>query len=114
MEFETATFMSSRNVFLRSPNFILTLDDDLFRTRAVDNPVKNSGTRKSDKEGHAADSVANSLSGVILGIKFRRRGEPEVDSMRSLLYMIFDGAGKEALNTYSMTADRGFGNPAFV
>lgn len=40
---------------------LLTLDDDIFGTRAVDNQVKSLSSRKNEIEGHTADSILDAL-----------------------------------------------------
>ena len=48
-EFELRAFKTVRYVFVHSLYSFLTLDDDLFGTRAADNPVKMLSQRKAEK-----------------------------------------------------------------
>lgn len=43
------------------------LDDEVFRTRAVDNQVKTISARKADKEGYMAVVLADSFFGLFWG-----------------------------------------------
>ena len=65
-----------------------------FGPRAADNQLKTIGRRKTDKEGHSADAMADALYSVVLGICFRRRGEKQLDSVRQLI-SVFEGRGGE-------------------
>lgn len=74
-ELEHFAFKDTRSIFMHVLHLFLTLDDDLFGTRASDNQVKSLSARKVDKEGHSADAVADALSRIIFALRFRRRGE---------------------------------------
>lgn len=62
-------------------------------------------SRKVDKAGHSADTTANALSGVILGIRFWRCRERQTDSMQTMQSAMLDGKGKEALKSCIVSAD---------
>ena len=58
-----------------SPVYTLaTLDDNVYGSRAVDNQVKTLNSRKADREGHAADAIADALFRITIMVRFRRRG----------------------------------------
>lgn len=76
-ESEHLAFRETGKVFFCPLQNIATLDDDLFGTRATDNQVKTLSARKADKEGHSFDSIAEALFRVLMGIGFKRRGEPQ-------------------------------------
>lgn len=44
----------------------MTLDDDLFETRAVENQAKNLSNRKADREVHTTDVVEDNFSRYFL------------------------------------------------
>lgn len=113
-EFERTCFTLIRTVFLGSVQCFATLDDDLFGCRAVDNQVKSLSNRKADREGHMADVIADSMFRVVLGMRFRRRGESAELSVKKLMDMILDGRGEQALNSLTITADRGYGKESFT
>lgn len=94
-EFGTVAFKSFEQIFLHTANQILTLDDDLFGTRAVYVPDKMLSQRKADREGHSAGVVDDALLRVVLYLRFRDRGEPEVESVKTLLSSLFQENGKK-------------------
>lgn len=47
--------------------------------------MKTLGQRKADKEGHSADAVADALSRVVFGLRFRRFGEQQIESVKTPL-----------------------------
>lgn len=59
--FEMAAYSMSCRVFLSPSYTFATLDDDLYSIRASDNQVKTISARKTDKEGHYIDAIADSL-----------------------------------------------------
>jgi len=113
-EFETLAFRETKKVFFSPLQLLATLDDELHGTRAVDNQVKTLSDRKADREGHSADLVADALFRIVFAQRYRRRGEPQVDSVRKLLTGLFDGRGEESLSSCIVTADRGYGKEAFM
>lgn len=113
-EFENMAFRETRRVFCHILHMFATVDDDLFGTRAADNQVKMLSARKADREGHSADAVADALSRVVMALRFRRRGESQVESVGKLLSTLLDGKGQEALNSCVVTADRGYGKESFL
>lgn len=86
---------------------MLTIDDDLFGTRTGDNQVKTFSNREADKKGHAADTIACTLSRVVFGLRFRRSGEGQLVGVKTLLNDLFDINGTNAVNLCTVTADRG-------
>lgn len=58
-EFENLAFRENRKIFPSTLQLLATLDEDLFRTRTVDDKVKPLSDRKSDKEGNSGDALAN-------------------------------------------------------
>lgn len=113
-KFEELSFKDTRSVFLIVLHLFATLDDDLFGTRAHDNQFKMISNRKADKEGHSADALADALSRVLLAMRFWRRGEHQVDSVRNMLTGLFDGMVQGALNSCIITADQGYGKDSFL
>lgn len=67
-------------VFIARLHQIVTLDDDLMGTRAHDNQVKTLSSRKSDKEGHLADVIADALFSAVLSVRFSRRSEGQEEA----------------------------------
>ena len=80
-EFENLAFREVRKAFFNPLHLFCNLDDDLFGTRASDNQVKTLSNRNADKEGHAADVLADALFRIILGVRFHRRGESQIDNI---------------------------------
>ena len=86
----------------------MTLDDDLFGTRARDNQVKKLSNRKADKEGHCADVVSDAIFRIVLGLRFSRRGESQEDNVNKLLDSLLSGLGQVSVSGLVLTADRGY------
>eukprot|EP00474_Spongospora_subterranea_P007755 CRZ08213.1 hypothetical protein [Spongospora subterranea] len=112
--FEKVSFSVSNSIFVVPNHTTATLDDDLYGTRASDNQVKTISNRKSDKEGHCADVIADALFRITLGIRFRRRGEFQVRNVDRQLNYILDACGEQSLNGFVMTADRGYGSMSLL
>lgn len=70
--------------------------------------------RNADKEGHAADSIADALFRFVLGWRVRRREKAQTDSVSKLLTTIIDDKGEEAWNGFVITTDGGYGKDAFL
>lgn len=70
--------------------------------------------RKAEKGGHSADAVADALFGVELGIRLKRRGESQTESVAKLLANILHEKEEEALKSCIITADRGYGKNYFL
>ena len=96
-------------MFLISPHTTLTLDDDLYGTRASDNQVKTISHRKADKEGHCADALADPFSRLTLFVRFRRRGQSQTSIVDELLSIVLKDQGTQSLRGVIVTADRGYG-----
>lgn len=92
----------------------VTLEDDLFGTSAADNQVQTPRKLKTDKEGHAADEIADCYLQLVLDGRFRRRGEKKDLDATSALKRAFDSRGEVALNSVMLTADRDYGRPSFL
>lgn len=112
-EFENLALRDTRKVILTLLQLFATLDDEIFGTRAADNPVKTLSCRKVNREGESAEAIADALFRVVFGIRFRLRGEAHVQSVIKLQYLLLDGLGENFLNTCIVTADRGYGRGAF-
>lgn len=97
-QFKHISFKETRDVFLHATFMFLASDDGLFGTRAADNQVKLLSNSKADKEGHAGDALADAQSRIVLGLRFRRQGETQVDALKSLLTVVFEGKGEQAKN----------------
>lgn len=115
-EIKNRTWRSSRTrhsrllaTFFEVLYLLLTLEDDLFGTRATDNQVKTLRSRQDDRHGQSADAIADALSRIIFGLRFWRRRETQIDSVKTLLTYLFDGKVEEARNSCVVTADRGYG-----
>lgn len=76
---------------------MVTLDDDLFSTRAMNSQVNTISNRKADNEGHSADAVANAFLRVIIALRFRRRGESQEENVRTLFKKLVEGKGRNLL-----------------
>lgn len=83
-EFERAAFKESRRVLFQVLYIMMTLDDDLFGTRADDNQVETLSTREADTEGHTADTIACAFSRVGFVLRFRRHGEGQAEFVKEL------------------------------
>ena len=107
--FEQAAFQLSCRMFLNSPHTILTLDDDLYGTRASDKQAKVVSSRKAHKERHFADSLADPFSRLTLFVRFRRRGKSQTSSVDELLSMVLKDQGTQSHHGVIVTAYRGYG-----
>lgn len=108
--FERTAYEMSRNVCLSPNNTTVTLDDDLYGTRARDNQVKTLSARKADKEGHSADVICDAIFRITLGVRFRRRGETQATNVDRLLDVFVAGHGEISLRGIIASADRGYGS----
>lgn len=54
---ERILFKTVQKIVFQPLHLFMTLDDDLFGTRATENQVKNLSSRKADRQGHVADVV---------------------------------------------------------
>jgi hypothetical protein len=107
--FEHAAFHSSCKIFLQPSHSILTLDDDLYGTRASDNQVKHLSSRKADKEGHCADALAEPFTRVTVYVRFRRRGQRQEENVETMLSSVLREFGSQSVHGLVITADRGYG-----
>lgn len=108
--FERTAYEMSRNVCLIANHTTVTLDDDLYGTRARDNQVKTLSSRKADKEGHSADVLCDAFFRITLGVRFRRRGESQASNVEKLLDVFTSGHGEMSLRGIVASADRGYGS----
>ena len=86
----------------------MTLDDELFGTRASDNANVCISAKKADKEGHCADVLCDALLRAVTGIRFRRRGVSQDDNVLQLLKANVCGSGGLSLRGNKVAADRGY------
>lgn len=112
--FENTAYDMSRKVFFTPVHTFATLDDDLYGTRAKDNQVKTLSSRKADREGHAADTVADALFRVTLAVRFRRRGQTQTTNVIKLLDILVESRGEQSLHGLVLTADRGYGSMSLM
>lgn len=66
-------------------------------------------SRKANEEGHSADALADALSRILLTLRFIRRADPHVQSVKHLMDSFMEGVGEEAVNGCTVTADRRYG-----
>ena len=112
--FEKTAFRMSSRIFFVADYSMLTLDDDLYGTRAADNQVKKLSARKADKEGHCAIAVADALYRSTVGVRFMRRGESQDTCVDKVIRYVFEEQGQVNINGVIMAADRGFGKTAAI
>ncbi|CDF37457.1 unnamed protein product [Chondrus crispus] len=112
--FEKAAYEMTRKIFLSPVHTFATLDDDLYGTRARDNQVKTLSMRKADREGHAADAIADALFCVTIAVRFRRRGEPQSTNVLELICTLIEGRGEQCLHGLVIKADRGYGSESLI
>lgn len=62
------------------------LDDELNGTKAAENQVKKIFGRKSDREGHSADLMADALVRILFAQRHRYRERPQLEAVRKLFY----------------------------
>ena len=72
--FDNTAFRQTCKIFVSPTYGLSTLDDYLYHTRALENQVKTLSSRNADREGHAADAIADALFSNTLMVRFRRRG----------------------------------------
>lgn len=75
----------SRSVCLSPNNTLVTINDDLYYTRARDEQVKSISNRKEDKKGYTADKICGALFSTTLGVRSRRCGEYQALNLKKLL-----------------------------
>ena len=113
-EFERTAFRDTCKVFLTPVHMFVTMDDDLYGSRATDNQVKSLSSRKADREGHIADAVADAFFRVTLMVRFRRRGESQLTNVRSLIADLLESRGEQSMHGCIFTADRGYGKMSLL
>lgn len=59
-------------MFFLPPHLIETLDNDLFGTRAAENQVKMLSARKTGKEDHSSDAIADAFFRLVLKLRLQR------------------------------------------
>lgn len=55
-----------------------------------------------------ADVIADENFKVVIAVRFRRRGENQMDYVRKLISSELDGRGEISMKYLTITADRGF------
>lgn len=75
-------------------------------TRAAVNQLKTLSNRKAGKEGDYADPLADILFRVVFRLRFRRRGELHVESVRNFLSILLAGCG-ERLSIRALLQQKG-------
>ena len=108
-QFENTAFRVCCKIFFSPTHTPATLDEDLYGSRATDNQVKTFSNRKSDREGHAADTIADAIFRVTLMVRFRRRGVSQAENVSMLVQAILEGRGGQTLHGFIVTADGGYG-----
>lgn len=111
--FETVSFEVSLRLFFIPQYEIISLDDDLFGTRAYYIQLKTLSARKSYEAGHTADVVSDAMFRIVFATRSRRRGESRVDGVKKLLDRLLDVHGENSLRTTLLTTDRGYGSEPF-
>lgn len=76
--------------------------------------MKMFSSRKVDRNGNSADAVENALFISVLALRFRRRGETQVDYVRCLFEVLKRVNGEDATNSSIVTADRGYEKRTFM
>lgn len=108
-QFELSAFRMSLNVFFIPNHLTITLDDDLYGTRARDNQVKTISSRKADTEGHSADAIADAFFRITLAVRFRRRGHSQESNVECMFRAVMQSVGQLSPRGIIVTADRGYG-----
>ena len=107
-DFERLLLKSLLDVFV-APNAIISLDDELFGCRAKDIPKKSMSKRKADVEGYDAILLCEALFRVPIAINYRRRGESQEESVRTLIKALISVSGSASSAALTLMGDRGFG-----
>ena len=105
-QLENTAFRQTCKIFVSPTYTLATVDDDLYDTRAVDNQVKTFSSRKADRKGYAADSIADALFRITLMVRFRRRGISQSNNVYSLVKSVLEGIGERSVRSFILTADR--------
>lgn len=108
-EFEQTGFKKASLLFSHKSNLFDTMDDGPSGTRTADNQVQIVSNRKEHKVGYAADAVADAHSRIDLCLRFRRRDDAQLESIRRLLTNLFHNRAWKARISCVMTADYGYG-----
>jgi hypothetical protein len=112
--FERLAFYLLIKMMLLPAHTILTLDDDLYGTRARDNQDKTRSKRRANKEDHCADALADPFFRLSFMVRFRRRYQSQVASVDELLGSLLCEQGSHSLHGLILTADGGYGRMALV
>lgn len=68
--------------------------------------------RKADKEGHPADAVGDTFFRIVLALRFRLRGESQLDSVCLLFEVQTKCRVEGGTSIFIVIADRGYGKPS--
>ncbi|PXF45213.1 hypothetical protein BWQ96_05043 [Gracilariopsis chorda] len=105
-DFKQLSLTDTKKVFFVPLHLLANLDDDPYGTSENDNGLKMLSARKVDKEGHSADAVADELFRIVLALRFTRRGESQLDSVRRLFEVLTEDRGEGTTNNCTVTTDR--------
>lgn len=89
--FEEISSKDTRAMFLVLRYLFVTLDGYLFDTRAAYSEVKMFISRKSGREGHSADALADALYPIVLEMGSRRCSEAHLDSVGRKFSVVLTG-----------------------
>ena len=107
-QFERDAFRMSARIFLAPNQTIISFDDDLMGTRAVDNQVKTISNRKADDEGHVTDVLAHALFRVVLQMRFRRRHDKLESCVSKIVANLMEVGRDISRQGMIVVADRGY------
>lgn len=110
-DFETIEFREVQKCLVVPLYANVTIDDDLYGTRAAVNKVKTLEHRKAVAEGYVADRIDDVLHEVKFDVRFRRRGDKKESAAALELYTIVETRGEIDRNSFFMTVDCGYGRP---
>lgn len=88
----------------------VTLDGDLYGTRASDNHIKALFTRGAHRNGHTADALCDALFRVKLMVRFRKREEMQASSVAFIVDALLEDRGERHLRGVTVTPHRGYGS----
>jgi hypothetical protein len=105
-EFESAVFGPSRKICM-TPNAIIVVDDELVSCRSKTVQSRIISQRKRGKDGLKNDSIACSITRILLGVRHKQRIEyKQLEQVKELLHEL---AQSISLNGVLLCCDRGYG-----
>ena len=69
--------------------------------------MKKVNARKADREEHTANAIADALFRATLKLRFRRKGESQVENVTKRVNQLLEGRGEGSMRGFIITGDHG-------